>query len=156
MHVLPATLAAPADILVDLQRLRGESPAGDSATGVQQGRALSSLAFCVAIHPELKALHAELFSFGGAASAIMDDVYAVGPAAVVFDAVRRFADAIAAMTDLLLQRVKCQCYSREYDLSTCPYRERMGATVGSVTIDDESAVQPGSRHAPTSVLTKAA
>ena len=60
--------------------------------------ALASLAFAVAMHPELVALDRELASVGGCARAIMDDVYAVGPASAVFSAIERFAEALEQMT----------------------------------------------------------
>ena len=41
------------------------------------------------IHPELRALDEELAPFGGAARAIMDDAYAIGPPEVVFPALER-------------------------------------------------------------------
>eukprot|EP00966_Prymnesium_polylepis_P027664 639466-Prymnesium_polylepis.1 len=44
-----------------------------------QGRDDASLAFCVAIHPEVRALDAELAVHGGCARFIMDDGYACGP-----------------------------------------------------------------------------
>ena len=53
----------------------GGTEGGDSSEGVQQGMALSSLVFCIAMHPELVALDAELSAVGGCARAIMDDVY---------------------------------------------------------------------------------
>ena len=40
------------------------------------------------IHPELRALDEELAPFGGAARAIMDDAYAIGPPEVVFPALK--------------------------------------------------------------------
>ena len=45
------------------------------------------------IHPELRALDEELAPFGGAARAIMDDAYAIGPPEVVFPALERGNEA---------------------------------------------------------------
>ena len=47
----------------------------DSSEGTQQGLPPSSMAFSVAIQPELVALDAELAAMGGAARAITDDVF---------------------------------------------------------------------------------
>ena len=54
------------------------------------------------MHPELVALDAELAAVGGCARAIMDDVYAVGPASVVYAAIERFAEAIEEMTGMTI------------------------------------------------------
>ena len=106
---------------------------GDSADGTQQGFAPSSTAFSVAIHPELKALDAILKPFGGCARAIMDDVYAVGPASVVFAAVQRFADTLREMTRLEMNVAKYSCWSPAYDLASCPWRRQFGIPLGFVT-----------------------
>ena len=82
--------------------------------------------------PELEALDAELRPFGGCARAIMDDVYAMGPARVVFPAITRFATAVRASLDLEMQAAKSLCYSREYDLANCPWREQAGIPVGEL------------------------
>ena len=81
----------------------------ESEEGVQQGDGPASTAFCAGIHPEVKALDAELGQVGGAARFIMDDGYAVGPPEVVFDAVRRFGNAVA-LIGLELQETKSECY----------------------------------------------
>ena len=86
--------ATPLVVGMMMQQLFTGAARGDSADGTQQGFAPSSTAFSVAIHPELKALDAILKPFGGCARAIMDDVYAAGPASVVFAAVQRFADSL--------------------------------------------------------------
>ena len=64
---------------------------------MQQGDGPSSGAFCAAIHPEVQALDSDLAAHGGAARFLMDDGYAIGPADVVFDAVRRFANAMGSL-----------------------------------------------------------
>ena len=57
-------------------------------------------------------------------------MYAVGPAHAVFPALERFAATLKEMTDLEVQPTKYSCYSHEYDLETCPWREQVGAPVG--------------------------
>ena len=59
----------------------------DSEEGARQGDALASAGFCVGIHPEVRALDAELAPSGGAVRFLMDDGYAVGPPHLVFPAV---------------------------------------------------------------------
>ncbi|EOD35792.1 hypothetical protein EMIHUDRAFT_227351 [Emiliania huxleyi CCMP1516] len=115
------------------QTCRAEtSRGGDSATGTQQGGPPSSGAFCIAIQPELAALDAELRPFGGGAWAEMDDIFALGPAAAVFPAVKRFGEAVKASLNLEMQVSKLECFSPEYNLSHCPWREALGAPVGMV------------------------
>ena len=120
------------------ERLFDDGPGGrgDSSEGTQQGFATSSATFSVAIHPELVALDAELRPFGGCARAIMDDIYAAGPPHVVWRAVIRFAAALTQATGLQLQQSKYACYSRGYDLTTCPWRELVGAALGGETTPD--------------------
>ena len=96
--------------------------AGDSAAGVRQGSVESSAAFCVGIHPELVTLHGRLLGAGGGAWGDMDDIYAVGPARQVFEAVHEFTVAVgdgATAADrglgLVLRPEKLQCYSPGYD-----------------------------------------
>ena len=117
------------------ERLFDDGPGGrgDSSEGTQQGFATSSATFSVAIHPELVALDAELRPFGRCARAIMDDIYAAGPPHVVWRAVIRFAAALTQATGLQLQQSKYACYSRGYDLTTCPWRELVGAALGGET-----------------------
>lgn len=122
---LHALGAAPTDLFVGMERATF-----GSSEGVQQGFPPSSLAFCIAIHPELITLDELLKLYGGCARATMDDVYAVGPAHAVFPALERFAATLKEMTDLEVQPTKYSCYSPEYDLTACPWRERVGAPVG--------------------------
>ena len=74
-----------------------------------------------------------LSPFGGCARAIMDDVYAIGPARVVFPAVQRFAVLLKKGTGLTINASKSACYSRAYALEDCPYRYDAGIPIGAVT-----------------------
>ncbi|KAL1527728.1 hypothetical protein AB1Y20_009113 [Prymnesium parvum] len=76
----------------------------------------------VGIHPELQGLDAELAPFGGAARAIMDDIYAVGPPSVVFPAVQRFRLTLRLLTGLVSNIAKFVCFSHTHDLEGCPWR----------------------------------
>ena len=110
---------------------------GDSSEGWLQGGPSSSLGFCVGIHPEAVALDAELAPFGGCARLITDDLYALGPPAVVFPAVTRFAERLRASTGLEVTTSKCACYSPAfysgvYDLEVCPWRQQAGIAIGTV------------------------
>lgn len=144
-HLVPllhALGADPTDLFVDREGTRlfehdqARYDHGDSSTGTPQGMGLSSVAFAVALHPELCALDAELRATGGFARAIMDDVYACGPASMVFAAIDRFAEAVEQMLGMELQMGKLECYSAGYDLSTCPWRERHGVRMGGSTSPD--------------------
>ena len=57
--------------------------------------------------------------FGRCARAIMDDVYAIGPARVVFPAVQRFAMSLKEGTGLSINASKSACYSSAYALEDC-------------------------------------
>ena len=150
-HLVPfmhALLHAPTDLFVSVaQRLfQHAAPArGDSSEGTQQGFAFSSGAFCVTIQPELEALDAELAPFGGAARAITDDAYAIGPPEAVFPALERFATALRTATGLEVQQAKYACWSPTYDLERCPWRQRVGAGVGCETVDDRTSARYGER-----------
>ena len=63
----------------------------------------------------------------------MDDVYAVGPASVVFAAVQRFADTLQEMTRLEMNVAKYSCWSPAYDLASCPWRRQSRIPLGFVT-----------------------
>ena len=134
-HLVPfihALWASPSDLVTDRTGSRlFEGERGDSSEGVQQGMALASLAFAVAMHPELVALDRELASVGGCARAIMDDVYAVGPASAVFSAIERFAESLEQMTGLEMVQRKLGCYSPQYDLESCPWRIRSQTPLGT-------------------------
>ena len=115
-----------------LQRLFPFGARPDSSEGLPQGFNLASLGFCVGIQPELEALDALLSAFGGCARAIMDDVYAVGPASVVFPAVQRFVQTLRLLTGLDSHVGKYACYSPEYDLAAATYRH---STAGVASAD---------------------
>ena len=101
--------------------------------GTGQGQPHSSLAFCTCIQPELRALSKELEPFDGGAKAIMDDVYVFGPAAQVFPAIVRFVSALRRLTGLQINQGKSACFSRGYNLEGCPWRQRAGVPVGTVS-----------------------
>lgn len=92
-----------------------------SEEGMRQGDAAASAAFCVGIHPEVRALDAELAASGGAARFDMDDGYAVGHPDVVFPAILAFAERVAHL-GLELQLHKCTYYSVAGDMSVHPAR----------------------------------
>jgi hypothetical protein len=100
----------------------------------------------VAIHPELVELDAQLKSFGEVARAIMDDIYAVGPADVVFAAVARFRDRVAASLDLRIAPSKLGCYSIEAELDNHLGRIALGAPIG--TIATQSPLPPADALGP--------
>ena len=104
LDLLHALGAVASELLIGMGLGQGEQlfggERGDSQEGFAQGFPLTALLFCLAIHPELCDLDAELRPFGGCARAIMDDVYAVGPASVVFPAIQRFAAALRTMVDV--------------------------------------------------------
>jgi hypothetical protein len=146
MPLLHALLAPATDLLVgDGRRLCGdnEQARGDSATGTQQGFATSSSAFCIAIQPELAALDEELAFYGGCARAIMDDVYAIGPAEAVFAAIRRFGAGVEDSLRLEMNPSKLACWSRSYDLVNCSWRKALGAPIGEVELTMERGVGGG-------------
>lgn len=105
----------------EFRRLFDGARVGDSSAGGAQGRAPSSPQFCIAIHPEVCDLDAELAIFGGCARFISDDGYAAGPAAVVFPAVARFIFRVYEALGLVVND-KLECYSCDYDLAVCPHR----------------------------------
>ena len=129
---LHACSAAGSDLIVgDGRRLFPDAMRADSSEGVQQGFPLSSLIFSVLIHPELVALDGELSPHGGCARAAMDDVYAVGPAHVVFAAVARFARRLYYAAGGEVQFSKLSCYSPQLNLTQCPFRMAAGVPVGT-------------------------
>ena len=96
-HLVPflhAVLASPSELYVKGERLFGEGGRQGSEEGTQQGFPLSNACFSTGIHPELCALDAELQLYGGGARALMDDIYAMGPASVVFPALSRFSQCL--------------------------------------------------------------
>ena len=50
----------------------------------------------------------------------------------MFPAVKRFGEAVKASLNLEMQVSKLECFSPEYNLSHCPWREALGAPVGMV------------------------
>ena len=103
-----------------------------------QGRALSGLLFALVIHPELKALNAELEPFGGCGKAYMDDTYIAAPPREAFAAARRFATRIKKMADLDIQWAKVACWSPKQDqdmsyLRDCIWRDDV--PLGFITDD---------------------
>lgn len=128
-----ALLAHASDLLVDGDCLFADDPdRSDSEEGLPQGMPLSSLLFCIGIHAELRALDRELAPYGGAARAIMDDVYAYGPPEVVFAAVARFEARVWEACGLELVSSKSKCWSSQHDLRGCPWRLQAGVPMGSV------------------------
>jgi hypothetical protein len=125
-----------------LERLFPGDARPDSSEGVQQGFALASLSFCAGIHPELVALDAELAAFDGFARAIMDDVYACGPAWIVFPAVQRFCQSLRLLTGLESHVGKFSCFSHAHELDGCPFRAAAGVPVGH-RIGDNGALARG-------------
>ena len=65
----------------------------------------------------------------------MDDIFALGPAAAVFPAVKRFGEAVKASLNLEMQVSKLECFSPEYNLSHCPWREALGAPAAERFLD---------------------
>ena len=107
-----------------------DSRRGGSAEGGRQGAPSVPPSFCIGIQPELRALDEELRVVGGLARAILDDIYAVGPACVVFPAVERCVQRLLEATDSRSQPGKFACWSPWYPLETCEARRRLGAQVG--------------------------
>jgi hypothetical protein len=133
LPLLHATLARADRLAVGAERRQlfdARMGRSDTAEGLQQGAPPSSGVFCVGLQPELAALDAELRPFGGCARAEMDDVYAAGPAHVVFPAITRFTTAVRASLDLEVQASKSSCYSRTYDIDSCPWRAHAGIPIG--------------------------
>ena len=134
-HLMPflhAVLADPSELYVKMEALFAGERYG-SEEGTPQGFPLSSAAFALAIHAELCALDTELRPFTGGARAIMDDVYAMGPASAVFPALLRFATRLKEATGLELQSAKSSCWSAQYDLRTCPWRLAFNCPIGTRT-----------------------
>ena len=84
-----ATVLAPYSGLETGGRKWGETGEG----GTQGGPELSSF-FCVDIQSAVRRLDERCRGAGGMAKFVMDDGYAVGPAEVILDAVRRFGEEV--------------------------------------------------------------
>ena len=107
------------------ESLFGEEERGDASQGGPQGNPLMGAAFCLAIHPYVKRLHARLAEAGGEAKADMDDCYATGPASVVFEAIE---ECLLGLSEIgLVARVeKFEVYSPLTDVTDNPIRKRLG------------------------------
>ena len=68
----------------------GGSVWGQAREGRTQGDPEAGTCFCVAWHPHVRTLDSVLTEAGGAAKLGMDDLFATGPADVVFPALERF------------------------------------------------------------------
>ena len=84
---------------------------GQAREGATQGDPEAGTYFCVAWHPELRELDRELARVGGAARAGMDDLFAVGPAEIVFPALEKFWQDIEATCLLQLERSKTEVFT---------------------------------------------
>ena len=67
--------------------------------------------FCVAWHPQVRTLDSVLAEAGGAAKLGMDDLFATGPADVVFPALERFFQEIEQTCLLQLERSKTEVFT---------------------------------------------
>ena len=116
------------------ERLFADLPRGDSSEGLRQGAGEAATAFCVGLHPEVKALDAELKTANGGAWFDMDDGIAVGPPDVVFSAVQRFSAALQTTTGLVMRFDKLSCFSYAHDLTRCEHRQRFNVPIGNAVI----------------------
>ena len=101
--------------------------------GSRQGMPEMPPAFCIAIHPEARALDAELAQAGGCARFIMDDGYACGPPRVVFPALERFICRLQIATNLVAQRTKFAAHSPTFDLVDYAPLLTLGGMVSTFT-----------------------
>ena len=104
-----------------------------SSEGGRQGMPEMPPAFCIAIHPEARALDAELAQAGGCARFIMDDGYACGPPRVVFPALERFICRLQIATNLVAQRTKFAAHSPTFDLVDYAPLLTLGGMVSTFT-----------------------
>ena len=86
---------------------------GSASEGQTQGDPEAAPWFCVGWHRHLRELDATLMEAGGMARAGMDDLYAVGPAGVVFRALEKFWVNVGEKCGLSLQRQKTEIYSQD-------------------------------------------
>jgi hypothetical protein len=111
---------------------------GETGEGGPQGGPESSPFFCVAIQPAVRRLDERCQAAGGMAKFGMDDGYAVGPADVVLDAVRRFGEEVKEQCLLELEWSKSEVFSWDGVLPAgCPD----GITLAGEEI--EGTFQPG-------------
>ena len=98
----------------------------------------SSPFFCVAIQPAVRRLDERCRAAGGMAKFGMDDGYAIGPAEVILDAVRRFGEEVREQCLLELEWSKSEVFSWDGVLPAgCPD----GITLAGEEI--EGTFQPG-------------
>ena len=103
-----AVTLAPSHGLESGGRLFGSAPEGQT-----QGDPEAAPWFCVGWHRHLRELDATLIEAGGMARSGMDDLYAVGPANVVFPALDKFWAEVGEQCGLTLQRQKTEIYSQD-------------------------------------------
>ena len=84
-----------------------------SEEGVRQGNPLSSLAFCVTIHPVIEEAQAELQRQGGRIIFLMDDGYAVGPTQVILTIATAMARDMKERYNIDLQPPKSKMYNED-------------------------------------------
>ena len=115
----------------------GGEPWGESGDGLAQGDGMSSAAFAVGLHQDVKLLDAEMAVAGGCAVFGNDDGYVLGPPAAVYPAVDSFARRILARCGLVLQRgqdrqkCKTEVFAwGELPVGTPADLQRAGAVVG--------------------------
>ena len=79
---------------------------GEAGQGLTQGNSKASGLYCVGWHSHVCCLHHRLQAVGGLAIFNNDDGYAIGPAAVVFEALAEFTQAILKHCSQTLQFTK--------------------------------------------------
>jgi len=125
----------------------GAGRLADADEGIGKGQADSPALFCIAIHPEVKALSAALHGDEGEAAFFMDDGFACAPAATVFPAAVKFVRDLAAATGCVINGI--ECYSPEYNLQNCPHRDAAARELdipielAGVTSLDDGTLQGG-------------
>ena len=111
---------------------------GVAEDGVAQGDIPSGAFFCVAQQPSLLRLNQDCEAGGGLARAGYDDVYAVGPPAVVLEAVLRFQEDLRQRCSLTQQWSKTEWFAWSNQL---PPHAPPELKCAGVLVDDE--FQPG-------------
>ena len=106
---------------------------GVAGDGMVQGDPEAGGRFTVGIHRDLLQLDSDLSEVGGGARGGQDDIFAIGPAHVVFEAVDRFAIRLWRRCGLQLQRDKTEVFSwGDLPPETPPEMKRGGGIVGGV------------------------
>ena len=82
----------------------------EAGEGGAQGDPEAGAGFAVPVQPAVKELHRELAAVGGVAVFGNDDGFAIGPPALVFQAVQRFAERVLRICNLKLQVSKTKVY----------------------------------------------